>query len=268
MRTLVVLAWIGFVAFSLESFSIGDTIFGVLAPAIGLVLGGLEGLGLGYGIVAEIVSGPIVLPALSAALLGAVAGVLSAWFERAYSIKRNHFRKSFISALFSSEIWDGNVAGFFGRLVVSTAIGIALAAVLASAGVFDPTTAIGESWRVVLAGGSGGPWDSGFDSMLLMLFIMLGALLIACGIAGSCLGGLLGSAIGAGFSKIGVSAFIGGASEGLAFRFFAHYRPKKMESGRLIYFLAGAGIGAGDGVVVGFGTGTILFLAQAAHNMG
>lgn len=267
-EVLVVVGWPGYVAISLESFSVGEWFFGVLTPVFGLVMGGIAGFGLGAGIVAEVFSQAIAFPAASAAMLGAAAGILSAWFGRAHSVKQNYFRRSFISSLFSREILEGNAAGFVCHLLVSTAIGIALSVVLASVGVFEPATAIGENWRVILAGGSGGPWDSGFTGMLLALFYMLGALLIACGMAGFCIGGVLGGAIGAGFSTIGVPAFIGGASEGLAFRFFAHFRPKDVESGRLSYFVAGAGIGAAEGVFVGFATGAVLFLAQAASIMG
>lgn len=268
MAAVVVVGWPGYVALSLESFSVGEWFFAVLTPVVGLAMGGFAGLGLGAGIVAEAFSGPILFPAASAALLGAAAGMLSAWFARAYTVKQNYFRRSFISSLFSLEILEGNAAGFVCHLIVSTAVGIALSVVLASVGVFDPATAIGEGWRAIFPGGSGGPWDSGFTAMLLALFYMLGALLIACGMAGFCIGGVLGGAIGAGFSTIGVPAFIAGASEGLAFRFFAHFRPNEVESGRLVYFVAGAGIGAAEGALVGFATGAILFLAQAVSILG
>jgi hypothetical protein len=268
MTTLVVLAWIGIVALTLPTFSVGETIMGVVAPAIGLAVGAWQGFGLGFGIVVQTLSGPVILPAVSAAMLGAVAGILSGWFGRAYSRKREKFTKSFISSLFSPEILEGNAAGFVCHLIVSTAIGLALSVVLSSAGVFDPTTAIGGSWQVILAGGPGGPFDEGFISLLIALFWMLGALLVACGIVGLCMGGVVGGLIGAGFSTIGVPAFISGASEGLAFRFFAPYRPKDERSGRLIYFLAGAGAGAAEGVLVGFGTGAVLFIAQVASITG
>lgn len=268
MTTLIVLAWIGVVAFTLPAFSIGGAFFGVISPVVGFAIGVWQGFGLGFGIVVEVFSGPIIIPAVSAALLGAVAGILSGWLGRGHSRKQSKFGKSFISSLFSPDILEGNAAGFVCHLIVSTAIGVALAVVLSSVGLFDPTTEIGRSWQVILGGGPGGPFDEGFTGLLIALFWMLGALLVACGIAGTCIGGVLGGVIGAGFSAIGAPAFIGGASEGLMFRFFAPYRPKDARSGRLIYFLAGAGIGAAEGAVVGFGTGAVLCVAQVASIAG
>jgi hypothetical protein len=201
-------------------------------------------------------------------MLGAVAGILSGWLGRAYLRKQDKFRKSFISSLFSPEILEGNAAGFVCHLIVSTAIGLALSVVLSSVGLFDPTTEIGGSWQVVLGGGPGGPFDEGFIGLLIALFWMLGALLVACAMVGLCIGGVLGGAIGAGFSTIGVSAVAGGASEGLAYRLFAPYRPENLRSGRLTYFLMGAGMGAGEGILVGFGTGAVLFIVQVAGIFG
>jgi hypothetical protein len=268
MTTLVVLAWIGIVALALPTFSVGETFFGVLSPAVGLAVGAWQGFSLGFGIVVQVFSGPIIIPAASAAMLGAVAGILSGWLGRAYLRKQDKFRKSFISSLFSPEILEGNAAGFVCHLIVSTAIGLALSVVLSSVGLFDPTTEIGGSWQVVLGGGPGGPFDEGFIGLLIALFWMLGALLVACAMVGLCIGGVLGGAIGAGFSTIGVSAVAGGASEGLAYRLFAPYRPENLRSGRLTYFLMGAGMGAGEGILVGFGTGAVLFIVQVAGIFG
>jgi hypothetical protein len=264
-----VVVWTIFVAIALPSFSVRDTIVAVVTPVVGIVAGGLKGFSLAFGIAMQAISGPVVLPVLSGAMFGAVAGILSGWLGRAYFGKRENISRSFISSLFSPEILEGNPAGFFCYLIVSTAIGVALSVILSSVGMFDHTTQIGASWQVVLGGGPGDyPFGDSLIGLLFALFYMLGALLIACGIAGLCVGGILGALIGAGLSSIGVPAFIGGASEGLAFRFFEPFRPEDERSGRLIYFLAGAGAGAAEGVLVGFGTGAVLFVVQLAHIFG
>jgi len=264
-----VLAWIIFVALALPSFSIGDTVIAVSAPIVGIVAGGLKGLSIGLAIAMQTFSGPITLPALSGAMFGAVAGILSGWLGRAYFRKHEKFSRSFISSLFSPEILEGNLAGFVCRLIVSTAIGFALSVIFSSVGMFDPTTHIGANWQVILGGGPGGyPLGDSVIGLLFALFYMLGALLIACGIAGLGVGGVLGALIGAGFSSVGVPAFIAGASEGLTFRLFEPFRPGNERSGRVIYFVAGAGAGAAQGVLVGFGTGAVLFMVQLVHIFG
>jgi hypothetical protein len=268
VTTLVVSAWTVVVALTLPAFSVGEAIFGVISPVVGFGVGAWQGFGLGFGIVVQLFSGPIMIPAASAAMLGAAAGILSGWLGRAYFRKQDKFSKSFISSLFSSKILEGNAAGFVCNLVVSTATGLGLSLILSSVGVFNPATEIGQSWQVILGGGSGGPFDEGFIGALMALSYMLGALVVACGIAGLCMGGMLGGLIGAGFSTIGAPAFISGASEGLAFRFFAPYRPEDARSGRVIYFLVGAGVGAAEGVIVGFGTGAVFFIAQVASISG
>jgi len=258
----LVLAWPVFVALSLPSFSVAETFVGVVAPVIGFIAGAFKGFGLGFGIAVQAFSGPIILPAMSAMMLGATAGILSGWLG-AIAPKDDRLGKSFISSLFSPEILKGNAAGFVCHLILSTAIGVALSVIMSSVGMFDHTTQIGGDWHVILWGGPGDyPFGDSLISLLFALFYMLGALLVACGIAGLCVGGVLGGMIGAGVSTIGVPTLVGGASEGLAFRFFAPYRPEDERSGRLIYFVVGAGVGAGEGMIVGFGTGAILFIAQ------
>ncbi len=263
------LAWVLFVALALPIFSVGEAVVAVLAPVFGLIAGAWKGFGLGIGIAAHIFAGPVILPAVSAVMFGVAAGLLSGWLGRARFRSEDRVSRSFISSLFSPEILEGNAAGFVAKLIVGTAVGVALSVIVSSVGMFDPTTPIGGNWQLILGGGPGDyPFGDSLISLLLFIFCMLGALLVACGIAGLCVGGLLGGAIGAGFSTIGVSAFLNGASEGLAFRFFAPYRPKDERSGRLIYLLVGAGVGAAEGLLVGFVTGAILFIAQVARLFG
>jgi len=267
--SVLVFAWAAFVALTLPSFSIANTLVVVVAPIIGVIGGGIKGLSLGYFVALQAISGPVLLPTLSAALLGAIAGFLSGWLGRAFPGKQNKLTRSFISSFFSPEMLRENAAGFGCHLIASTATGLAVSVILSSVGVFDHTTQIGESWQVILGGGPGDyPLGDSLLGVVLAIFYMLGALLIACGIVGMGVGAALGGLIGAGFSSIGIPTVVGGASEGLLFRFFAPYRPEQERSGRLVYFFTGAGIGAAEGLLVGFGTGAVLFVAQILSIVG
>lgn len=257
--TLVVIA-IGIVLFVVVPGG-GELLFTlIVAPILGSLGGALKGFEVAFRVLSNFSSGILLTPILLASILGAFAGALTAWLRRVLDL-RNRLAKSFVSSLFSPDIWKGNATAFLGRLIVGAMVGYVVAAGFSSIGVFDGSAKSVEAIAVIVMGsGSGDGLE--FFSWLLLLFAILAALLVTGGIIGGGAGSIVGAIIGAGFSSIGVNGVIQGAAEGMVFRLFAPYRPKDLRSGRLSYFIVGTLTGAGESIFVGAGVGLILGIAR------
>jgi hypothetical protein len=257
---LIVIGIIGVKVISGGSF--GDVFATiVLAPIFGTGLGAYAGFFVGFGALAGFFSGSFLPPIALAGMLGALAGAVTAWLMRVFELK-SKLGKSFVSTLFSPEVWIADGVGFLCKLLVGAVVGYGVAAGFSSIGVFDAgATTSGTMLPLVLAGGGGSGFEVDPFNWIMVLFAMLAAVLVAGGIIGGCTGGIVGAIVGAGFSSIGTNAVIAGAAEGIAFRFFAPYRPKDLRSSWLIHLLVGAGTGAVESTVIGAGVGIVLSIA-------
>lgn len=229
----------------------------VLAPIFGSAIGAYFGFFIGFGGLAHFFSWILIPPVALAGILGALGGAVTAWMLRVFDVK-NKLAKSFVSSLFSPEIWEGNATSFLCKLLASAVVGYVVAAGFSSIGVFDA----GTSNFGMFAGGGGSGFAADPFNWIMVLFAMLVVVLVAGGIIGGGTGGMVGAIIGAGFSSIGTGAVIAGAAEGTAFRFFAPYRPKELRSSWLIYLLVGAGTGIAESILIGAGVGMILYIAR------
>jgi hypothetical protein len=241
----------------------GDLLGVLLAPILGSLGGAIGGLVGGFMAVGRLFSWALIGPVALPGVLGALAGATSVWLMRVFESK-NKLGRSFVSSLFSPEIWQGNAMGFLYKLAVGTVVGYAVAAGFSSIGVFDTASAEFGSMGIIAMGGGGAGGAGGGDlfSSITGFFAVLVTLLIAGGIIGACAGGIVGAVIGVGFSSIGTNAVIQGAAEGMAFRIFTSYRPKDLRSGRLSYLLVGAGMGAAESISTGAFVGMVLFVAR------
>jgi len=239
----------------------GDLLFTlVVAPLLGCGIGAIRGFVVGFGVLSNFPSCIFLTPIAIAGILGALGGAVTAWLARVFELK-SQLARSFVSTLFSPEIWKVNVIAFLGKLVLGAVVGYVVSAGFSSIGVFDAATTSVEAMAVnVLGGGAGAGLE--LFSWLVLLFAMLAALLVTAGMIGAGAGGIVGAIIGAGFSSIGVNGVIQGAAEGSMFRLLAPYRPSDLRSGRFSYFIVGALTGAGESIFVGAGVGLVLGVAR------
>jgi hypothetical protein len=258
----VVAVWAIVVAAMLGFSSFWGIVFGVVMPPIGFVVGCFNGFSVGFGASANVFTGLLLAPTL-AGILGALGGVLTCWLCRALGV-RSKLGHSFFESLFSSDIFDGNAAAFVCEVIVGTIIGYVVASGFASVGIVGSSAPhLLNIAGVVFGGGPGGGGpERDVINWLWDLFFVFGILLVAGAIIGSGAGAVLGTIIGAGFSSIGVTAIIQGATQGVVSRFFALFRPQDIKSGWTKYVLAGILIGAVEGITLGAGTGALLALAR------
>jgi hypothetical protein len=256
----VFVLWAIAVAAMIGSTDIWDILFtATLGPGVGLARGAYAGFAVGFGAIAKIATGLLLPPPVMAGILGALAGALTAWLQRA-SVIKNELRHSFVASLFSPETFGGNLPAFVCVVIVNTFIGYAVASGFASVGVLGSSSHDLTTVTNVVLGGCCGSGDTSY--WIMTFFALLAGLLVAGGIIGGCAGGIVGGMIGAAFSSIGVATVVQSGTEGAVFRFFADFRPGDIKSSRLKYLLVGAAAGIGTGVTAGAGTGAVLFLVR------
>lgn len=254
--------WAVVLLFLLPTLSFGGWIGGVLAPVAGLLMGALGGLGVGFQALAAIVSGAL-FPGFALGMASAIAGAFVAWMYRAFRVK-NELARSFLATAFSPAVFEGDAVRFVCQIVLGALLGYVAGTGFFDVGIFVHTTDGFSELHNIFAGiGPGGSGGAGgtFLETLFWLFVMFVGLIAAGAVIGGCAGGCLGALFGYLWSTIGYATMFD-ASQGAAVRFLSYYRPETGYGKRGLVVMSGALIGIGEGMLVGAGTGAVMFLLQ------
>jgi hypothetical protein len=262
---LAIVVWAVIVAILLPGFSVYGLIIGTIAPLRGMLEGTFVGVGWGLSAIFHVLSWVASLSAVSLIISSALFGAAAAWTVEACKVKSS-IGRSFISTVFSSDVFTDSGPRLVCKIIVYTFVGTGVSMGFSYLGLLAAHPAgLEEFARATLnyGAGAGGPFGGGLGGGLLealYLFYLFIIFIIACSaVIGAFIAGVGGVVIGSilAFSADGV---IRAESERLVVRLFADYLPPmKYEADRKPIWQA-AGLGMGEGIISGAISGFLLML--------